>query len=370
MTEPLLLTPLFNCHKELGARMVPFGGWNMPVQYPDGIIAEHKHCRSEAALFDICHMGEFRIKGSTAEKDLDFILARTVTDQDIGSCRYNLLLNENGGILDDLIVYRLAEDEFYLVVNAGRRNSDAVTLQKYLNKSTVFIDETASTAKLDLQGPKAAEVLLEIGLKQEELPKYFRWERVNILGVDVLLSRTGYTGELGYELYFSAEKTEFLWKKLLENPKVKPAGLGARDTLRLEMGFALYGNELNTDINPLEAGFAFMIKLKEQRNFVGKDALVKIAENQVEKQLLGFMLESKRAARSVNNIIWQGEIVGTVSSGAFAPSVNTAVALGYVKSSLQLQEGDKIEIDTGRTKLPASVCKMPFYKEGTVRIKI
>ncbi|MFA6929533.1 MAG: glycine cleavage system aminomethyltransferase GcvT, partial [Lentisphaeria bacterium] len=258
MSEALLATPLLARHLGLGARMVPFGGWNMPVQYSEGILAEHKHCREHVALFDICHMGEFRIRGNKAAADLDRILGRSVLNQAIGSCRYNFLLNEAGGVLDDLIVYRLGENEFYLVVNAGPRAGDAVWLQKYLSSDTSFCDESDATGKLDLQGPEAADVLLRLGVAKESLPAYYHWQYLHVQGVPVLLSRTGYTGELGYELYFPAEKAEFLWDCLLQDASVKPAGLGARDTLRLEMGYPLYGHEMDAATSPLEAGFGVL----------------------------------------------------------------------------------------------------------------
>ena len=299
VSDELLSTPLLERHLALGARMVPFGGWNMPVQYSEGILAEHKHCRAQAALFDICHMGEFRIKGTQCASELDRILARPVLNQAIGSCRYNFLLNEQAGILDDLIVYRLDEQEFYLVVNAGTRNNDAQWLRKHLKEDTEFHDESDDTAKLDLQGPKAAEVLIRLGLAKEQLPAYFHWTKVSFQGVEILLSRTGYTGELGYELYFPAAKAEFLWDILLRDEAVKAAGLGARDTLRLEMGLLLYGHEMDTATTPVETGFGAMLKLEQPRDFIGSEVLRDPVQGKARRQLLGFRLESKRSYRSV-----------------------------------------------------------------------
>ncbi len=366
MAEELLLTPLYERHLALGGRLVPFAGWNMPVHYSEGILAEHRHCRSAAALFDICHMGEFRLSGAGAAADLDRVMARAVQNQGVGSCRYNFLLNEQGGILDDLIVYRLAEEEFYLVVNAGCRDTDRAWLQKQLSADTVLLDESDTTAKLDLQGPAAAQVLQELGVAAELLPAHFRWNKLSLLGVDLLISRTGYTGELGYELYFEAEMAVKLWDALLQHPSVKPAGLGARDTLRLEMGYPLYGHEMDESINPVELGYAAMLKLDAEREFIGKQALAA----KPKKQLVALQLESKRAARPGMALLFQGVQIGQVSSGALAPSLETAVALALVSTEAELPEAASLEIDTGRARLPAKLCQLPFYKKGSLKNKV
>ena len=370
MSDELLATPLLGRHLSLGARMVPFGGWNMPVQYGEGILAEHKYCREHVALFDICHMGEFRVRGSQVAADLDRILARAVLNQAIGTCRYNFLLNEQGGIMDDLIVYRLDEQEFYLVVNAGCRAGDAAWLQKHLSPETSFCDESDATAKLDLQGPEAAAILMRLGVANDALPAYYHWQNIVFQGVPVLLSRTGYTGELGYELYFPAEKAEYLWDILLQDGSVKPAGLGARDTLRLEMGYPLYGHEMDTDTTPVEAGFGAMLKLDQPRNFIGCEVLRDPVKGKAKRQLLGFRLGSKRAARHGSVILFQGNEVGVVTSGAVAPSLDVAVAMGYVQAGLGLQPDDRVELDIGKVRLGASVSSLPFYQQGSARNKI
>ena len=367
VSDELFSTPLLGRHLGLGARMVPFGGWNMPVQYGEGILAEHKHCREHAALFDICHMGEFRVQGSQSAADLDRILARPVLNQAIGTCRYNFLLNEQGGVMDDLIVYRLAEQEFYIVVNAGPRAGDAAWLQKHLSPGTSFCDESDATAKLDLQGPEAAEVLMRLGVAKDALPAYYHWQKINFQGVPVLLSRTGYTGELGYELYFPAEKAEDLWDILLQDGSVKPAGLGARDTLRLEMGYPLYGHEMDKATTPVEAGFGALLKLEQPRNFIGSEVLRDAVQVKAKRQLLGFRLETKRAARHGSAILYQGKEVGVITSGAVAPSLDVAVAMGYVQAELNLQPGDHVELDIGKVRLGASVSSLPFYQQGSVR---
>jgi len=358
-------TPLAGSHRQLNARMVPFAGWNMPVQYSEGILAEHAHTRTDVSLFDICHMGEFRVKGDAAESALDTIFARPVIDQPIGVCRYNFLLNDKGSVMDDLIIYRLAEDEFFIVVNAGTRESDASRICSLLPSEVLFSDESDITAKLDLQGPGSAAVLAEAGIETAVLPRYFRWIKTSINGIDCLLSRTGYTGELGFELYFAATKATDMWNYLLSFEQVKPAGLGARDTLRLEMGYALYGHELNLETTPIEAGYGSMLKLDKlpERKFPGSDIL---RTRNPDKKLVGLKLEGRRAAREGANVLNTDEAtIGKVSSGAFSPSLGYAVAMAYINADAGLDAGDEILLDAGRSKLSATIVKLPFYSEGT-----
>ena len=363
--EKLLETPLAAEHVRLGAKMVPFAGWNMPVQYTEGILAEHHHTRKEVSLFDICHMGEFRLKGTDSVQKLDHALARAVADQPCGVCRYNFLLNEQGGVIDDLIVYRISETEFFIVVNAARREIDFNTLKERLGGGMEFCDESDRTAKLDLQGPKSAEVLARLGLQPETLPKYYHFMPVKLLGLDMLLSRTGYTGELGFELYFDAAEAVRIWRALLDDPEVKPAGLGARDTLRLEMGYPLYGHELNEETTPVEGGFGAMLKLENStRDFIGSAAL---RQRKPAKKLIGLKLDGRRAARAGMTVLADGKAVGTVTSGAFAPSLNCAVAMAVVTP--EAAEKTAFEIDLQRAKVTASKHDFPFYTEGTARKK-
>ena len=363
--EKLQETPLAAEHVSLGAKMVPFAGWNMPVQYTEGILAEHHHTRKAVSLFDICHMGEFRLKGTGSAQKLDHALARSVADQPCGVCRYNFLLNEQGGVIDDLIVYRISETEFFIVVNAARREIDFKTIGERLGSGLEFTDESDRTAKLDLQGPKSAEVLAKLGLKPETLPKYYHFMPVKLLGLDMLLSRTGYTGELGFELYFDASQAVRVWRELLKDPEVKPAGLGARDTLRLEMGYPLYGHELNEEITPVEGGFGAMLKLENTaRDFVGSTAL---RQRKPAKKLIGLKLEGRRAARAGMTVLAEGKPVGTVTSGAFAPSLNCAVAMALVTP--EAAEKTAFTIDLQRAEITAAKHDFPFYSEGTARKK-
>jgi aminomethyltransferase len=360
-------TPLFEKHRALNAKMVPFAGWNMPVQYSEGIIAEHNHTRNKVSLFDICHMGELRIKGTGAAEALEQIFPRSVISQTTGSCRYNFLLSDTGTVIDDLIIYRMDQDEFLIVVNAGTKDSDLIRLRELIPESIEIVDESACTAKLDLQGPESANTLEELGLTKEELPKYYKWINTSIAGVPVLLSRTGYTGELGFELYFNADFSEKIWDLLLDQSDVKPAGLGARDTLRLEMGYPLYGHEMDIETTPIEAGFKGMLNLEDNRNFPGAEDLKNIP---VKKQLTGIVLEGRRAAREGTEIMIDGQIVGKVSSGAFSPSLGKAIAMGYFNSEVKITPETQVELAVGRGTIPGKIASMPFYRDSTVRIKL
>jgi aminomethyltransferase len=363
-TENLKITPLNSSHIKLGAKMVPFAGWNMPVQYTEGIIAEHNHTRSHVSVFDIFHMGEFHVKGRDAAIALDRILARPVVDQKPGTCRYSFLLTEKGTVIDDLIVYRIGDNEFFIVVNAGTRDTDAARFRELLPKDVSFADESDATAKIDLQGPESADVLISLGLDKGSLPAYYRWINTQICGIPCLLSRTGYTGELGFEIYFPVNKSESMWDLLLKQNNVKPAGLGARDTLRLEMGYPLYGHELNLETTPVEAGFAQMLKLGDKRDFIGAEIL---RTSQPGKRLVGIELDGRRVAREGTSVFISGRESGKISSGTFSPSLGKAIALAYVNGSSDVSNGTEVELVTDRFRITGKITSIPFYKNGTSR---
>jgi aminomethyltransferase len=362
-------TPLNAKHVLLGAKMVPFGGWDMPVQYSEGILAEHRHTRKQVSLFDTCHMGEFIIKGPSAAADLDWIFPRAVANQKVGTARYNFLLSDHGTVLDDLLIYRMDEEEFLIVVNAGTIDNDATRLRSLLSESTELIDESPVTGKLDLQGPLSADILEKLGFKKNELPKNYKWIKTSINGIPTLLSRTGYTGELGFEFYVSSDKINELWNILTAFSEVKPAGLGARDTLRLEAGFPLYGNEMDEETTPVEAGFSPMIGLEKRTNFIAENILKD--PSKITKILTPIILEGRRAARHGNAVsLMDGREIGIVTSGMFSPLLEKAIALAYIKSEHKLQVDDEVLLKVGTTTLPGRVVTAPFYKDGTVRMKI
>ena len=367
MDETLLKTPLADEHVSLGARMVPFAGWYMPVQYPEGILAEHRYTREHVSLFDICHMGEFLLFGQGSAMALDRALARPVADQKVGVCRYNFLLNENGGVIDDLIVYRMQEESFILVVNAARIGVDFATLRLRVPSSLHFENMSDRLAKFDLQGPESADVLVSLGIDAAALPKYYHWASFELFGTTVMISRTGYTGELGFELYFEADRAVDVWRKLLACPGVKPAGLGARDTLRLEMGYPLYGDEMDETTTPIEAGFGPLLKLDTvKRDFIGSDAL---RNTPPKKRLRGIVLEGRRAAHTGTPLLYRGEQVGTITSGTFAPSLGCAVAMAYLDASREIPEDAEFDVELHRATVKAHLSPLPFWTRGTANPK-
>lgn len=358
----LLRTPLNDWHKANGAKMAPFAGWDMPIQYPGGIITEHMHTRTKASVFDICHMGKLLLQGKGAAEALGKVVTVNPATLQPKRCRYGFLLNENGGVLDDLIVYRLADEEFMIVVNGACQASDFATISSRLPQALSFEDISARTGKIDLQGPGALSALEKIlpGPDWKAVP-YFGLERTTFNGVPMVVSRTGYTGELGYELYLPWDKTEALWQACLAQPDVAPAGLGARDTLRLEACLPLYGHELDTEHTPAEAGYGSM--LGSSAPYVGKEKAT-----QVRKPLIGLSIPGRRSARHQDVVaLPDGTEVGLVTSGSFAPSLGHAVALAYVDA--KYAQYDAFIVRAAKTELPATRVALPFYTQGTARIK-
>jgi len=359
--EDLLVTPLNAWHKAHNAKMVPFAGWEMPVQY-SGILAEHQHCRAKACIFDICHMGEFRLKGPGAKDALARAVTQNLDTLAPGKCRYGFLLSAQGGILDDLIVYRLDEDEFMLVVNGACIASDFAAVKERLPGSLAFTDISEATAKIDLQGPLSFEVLRRALPGDWAALGYFSFRKTSFEGAPILVSRTGYTGELGYEFYLPAQKALALWEKLAAAPDVLPAGLGSRDTLRLEIGYPLYGQDLDANHTPAEAGYAAM--LTSQADFVGKPHAF-----EVRQSLIPLAIEGRRSARHHDAVcLPDGSEVGHVTSGSFSPTLGHCIALAYVKADVA-NEVDFV-VKAAKTELPAKKTELPFYKEGSARKKL
>ena len=359
MNTDLLTTPLTSRHRELGAKMAPFAGYDMPVQYPAGILAEHAHTRTKASVFDICHMGEFMITGTGTAEALDNLLTHDVPALPVGRCRYGFMLNEQGGIIDDLIIYRLGGDGFMLVVNGARREIDFSWLSRRLPGQVRLDDVSDGTGKIDLQGPGSLPVLEAVlGGGWRDLP-YFSFRARTWQGLEVLVSRTGYTGELGYELYVPAGLTPELWDALLEHPEVAPAGLGARDTLRLEVGLPLYGQDLDEDHTPMESGYGFFAK--KDREFVGRAGL-----GDVRQRLVGLEVAGRRSPRHNDPVLVGGQAVGVVTSGSFAPSLGHCVALAWV-DAVHAEEKEYV-VQAKRAELPARRVKPPFYDQGTARM--
>lgn len=356
----LRTTPLTAWHAAHGAKMAPFAGWEMPIQY-EGILAEHLHTREHAGLFDICHMGEFLISGQGAGAALAGAVSHNLATLKAGRCRYGFLLNEQGNVLDDCIVYRFGDDDFMIVVNAACAADDFATLRARLPESVSLRDVSDETAKIDLQGPDSLDVLEALtGENFHSLP-YFGFVKTTWDGAPLMVSRTGYTGELGFELYLPPAKALPFWEALLRDSRVKPAGLGARDTLRLEAGLPLYGHELDEHHNPAEAGMGRM--MTSEAGYVGK-----AGASEIRQCLLGLELEGRRAARNGDTVLLDGKEAGVVTSGSFAPSLGKVIAFAWVNRDAA--GATDFTIRTARAELRAVKAEMPFYKDGTARKKL
>jgi aminomethyltransferase len=361
--ETLLRTPLYDSHVALGAKMVPFGGWEMPVQY-EGILAEYEATRKASALFDICHMGEFRITGDVEQTGLDQIATQPLKDLPIKSSRYGFLLNDKGGVLDDLIIFREDKDKWFIVVNASTTPQDAKHFKSHLKDPKSFQDISKETGKLDLQGPTSRDVLKSFVPDIGRL-EYFCFDYFDLLGEKALISRTGYTGELGYEIFYPAHQIKKLWDALLNTKQVAPAGLGARDCLRLEMGYSLYGHELTEEITPLEAGLSKFVDFNKE--FIGKKALIEQKNHGIKRKLVGFVSESRRSPRSDHKIFnEQLENIGVVTSGSFSPALNKGIGLGLVKMGHEAIN-QKILFGDDKNKNPAIITSKAFIKNTSIK---
>jgi len=362
-------TKFYELHEKLEAKIVEFAGFLMPIQY-SSIIAEHKAVRNSVGVFDVSHMGEIFISG---EKALDFVQYITVNDASKlfpGRVQYSAMCYPDGGIVDDLLVYKLSPKEFMLVVNASNIEKDFNWMIE--NNQFTDLDEleiinlSDEYSLLAVQGPKSHEVVQEI-CKDEINLEYYHFFNSKIAGMDVLISRTGYTGEHGYEIYFKGDEddAEKIWNKLFEAGKkfkIQPIGLAARDTLRLEMGFCLYGNDIDKSTNPLEAGLGWITKLNKP-DFVGKEALLKVKTDGVKRKLTPLVAEEKAFPRHGYNIKTDGKIIGIVTSGTVSPILDQPIALGYIESEYA-SEDNIVNLEIRGKEIPAKVVRLPFVKKG------
>ena len=366
MTE-LKKTPLNAAHRALGAKMVDFGGWDMPVQYPGGIIAEHLAVRNQVGLFDVSHMGEIRVKGPQARAFLDWLTPNAVLKLALGQIHYSAFLYENGTFVDDLLLHKLAEDEYLLVVNASNVDKDFAWVQAHAGAWEVTVsNESDATGQVALQGPNSLAVLQPLVDIDLSLIKYYWFAPGRFQGLPVLFARTGYTGEDGFEIYCPAERTEGIWNAVMAKGQAHglvPAGLGCRNTLRLEAKMALYGHEIDDSINALEADLGWMVKL-QKGDFLGRDALLRAKEAGLSRRLVGFRMAEKRdIARDGMAVLIEGRQAGHVTSGA--PSTTCGVNLGlcYVPLS-HAEPGARIQIDIRGRACEAVVAATPFYKRA------
>lgn len=361
-------TPLKEQHEKAGARMVPFGGWNMPVQYRS-ILDEARHVRGKVGLFDLCHMGRFVVEGPQSEDLLQKLVTNDVTKIPAGAIRYACLTKEDGGVLDDVLVYREPEAQdgywnFFVVVNASNRARDLEWMQHHAQDFDCEVrDRSDELAMIALQGPRSEAVLQKLTDADLASLGYYKWCHATVDGLQASISRTGYTGEDGFEIYFAVAEAARLWDRLLEvgaSEELVPIGLGARDTLRLEAGMALYGHELAEDINPLEAGLDWAVRLGT--DFIGRDALQRVKDAGPARRLVGLVTPSRRVPRPGYRILHGGEPVGHVASGSFSPVRDCNIATAFVRSDLAAEGTElEFEIRAGTTE-PATIVPLPFYK--------
>jgi aminomethyltransferase len=362
MTQGLRKTTLHAAHRRAGAKMVVFAGWEMPVQY-SGVIEEHLAVRLRAGLFDVSHMGEVDVSGVGALEFCQRISANDVSRMKVSQAQYNLLLNDNGGVVDDVIFYRLAEDRFLVCVNASNSDRDFNWMRRHAGTDVELVDVSARYAQLALQGPLAEQILQPVtALALGELRSFY-FQFADVATVRCLVSRTGYTGEDGFELYCDADAAETLWLALLDAGAADgllPSGLGARDTLRLEKGFPLYGHELDDTTTPLEAGLGWVVKFSKPA-FVGREALLRQKSQGVQRRLVGLELLDPGIARSGYTLYRDGRAVGHVTSGTRSPTLGKSIALGYV-SREAAASGENIEVEIRGRRPRAKIVSLPFVR--------
>jgi aminomethyltransferase len=361
-------TPLTQVHEQLGATLTDFAGWLMPLRYGSE-TAEHNAVRTAAGLFDLSHMGELSVTGPDAGAALDYALVGALSALRPGRARYTMICADDGGVIDDLIVYRLADAEYLIVANAANTAVVCEALdERAAGYDAVVTDRTADYALIAIQGPHAARILAQLTDTDLAEIKYYASYPARVAGRSVLLARTGYTGEDGFELFVAPEDAEGLWTTLAEAGSADgliPAGLAARDTLRLEAGMPLYGNELSRDVTPYDAGLAWVVKLDKESDFVGKAALAVRSQAPAQRQLIGLTSRSRRIPRHGYDVLWNGSACGVVTSGAPSPTLGIPIAMAYVRPEAAAEAGDVhggLAVDVRGNAEPATLVPLPFYK--------
>ncbi|MGB0178122.1 MAG: glycine cleavage system aminomethyltransferase GcvT, partial [Owenweeksia sp.] len=356
-------TALSGIHEKLGARMVPFAGYYMPLQY-EGVTAEHHVVRNAVGVFDVSHMGEFKVSGPQAEEFLQKVTSNDVSKLVDGKVQYSCLPNDTGGIVDDLLIYRLSEGEYMLVVNASNITKDWEWLTKHNSFKATLTDESDDISLLAVQGPKAAEALQTLTDADLGNMKYYTFEKSVFAGIpDVIISATGYTGSGGFEIYFDNKHAEHIWQKVFEAGAeygIKPIGLGARDTLRMEKGFCLYGNDIDDSTSPIEAGLGWITKFTKE--FINREELEAQKSNGPVKKLVGFEMIDRGIPRQGYSILDEsGNAIGRVTSGTQSPTLGKAIGMGYVSTDFS-KPGSHIFIEVRNKSLKAEVVPLPFVK--------
>jgi aminomethyltransferase len=354
-------TPLHAAHLRAGARMVPFGGWEMPVQYT-GIVEEHRTVRRGVGLFDVSHMGEFEFRGPDALAFLQVLTTNDVASLEAGQVQYSLLCLPDGGIVDDLTLYRIASDEFLLTVNAANIEKDWAWVTEHLRGNIRAENVSDITALFAVQGPRAEALVGRLADRDVTGIGYYRFVKGRVAGAESYISRTGYTGEDGFEIYCYAREAEKVWDALLDEgrkERIAPIGLGARDTLRLELKYALYGNDIDQTTNPIEAGLGWVVKL-DKGEFIGRSTIGRVKAEGVRRKLVGFEMVDRAVARHGYRILKDGVEVGVVTSGSYGPSVDRFIGMGYVSADGSAV-GTEIQVEVRGTPHAARVVRTPFY---------
>ncbi|MFQ6573394.1 glycine cleavage system aminomethyltransferase GcvT [Pseudomonas sp. UM16] len=371
-TEALLKTPLHALHLELGARMVPFAGYDMPVQYPLGVMKEHLHTREQAGLFDVSHMGQIRLSGANAAKALETLVPVDIIDLPVGMQRYAMFTNEHGGILDDLMVANLGNDELFLVVNAACKDQDLAHLRQHIGDQCQIQPLFEERALLALQGPAAVTVLARLAPEVAKMT-FMQFQPVQLLGTDCFVSRSGYTGEDGFEISVPAEQADALARRLLAEPEVAAIGLGARDSLRLEAGLCLYGHDMNTQTTPIEASLLWAISKVRRADgaraagFPGAEQIFTQQHSGVARKRVGLLPQERTPVREDAEIVDEaGSVIGKVCSGGFGPTLAGPVAMGYLDSAHTAVETPVWAIVRGK-RVTMKVSKMPFVAQRYYR---
>jgi aminomethyltransferase len=356
-------TPLHDIHVALGAKIVPFAGYEMPVQYPGGITAEHKAVREGCGVFDVSHMGEFWINGDRAVDFVNHVTTNNVAALAVGQVHYSTILNDRGTIEDDCLVYRFA-DRVMMVVNASNAPKDYAHIVRHAEQFGVTLhDATDEMTLLAVQGPKTASIIQSLTATDLSAIKYYHFAEGEFAGRRAIISRTGYTGEDGFELYTDNDSAVPIWKALMATGQVVPAGLGARDTLRLEMGMALYGNDIDDTVTPLEANLAWLVKLPKG-DFVGKPVLERQKAEGVKKKLVGFTMADRQFPRHGYPVFYDGQPSGQVCSGTLSPTLGIAIGTCYLPTE-GAKEGTAFEVEIRGKRFAATVTKPPFYKNAS-----
>ena len=369
MAEDLKRTPLYDEHLRRGGKMVSFAGYAMPVQFPTGIVAEHLAVRQKAGLFDVSHMGEIEIRGGDALDLIQYVTTNDASKLEVGQAQYTVLCQEDGSVIDDCLVYRLA-DRYMVVANASNKDKDLDWIQKFAARfdDVEVVDRSDETALLAIQGPAAEQILQRITETDLSSLGYYRAVEGAVDGHDALISRTGYTGEDGFEVYVANDAAVPLWQRLLEvgaDDGLIPVGLGARDSLRLEMGYVLYGNDVDDNHTPLEAGLGWVVKL-DKGDFLGRSALQRQKEEGVRERLAGFRLRDRAFPRHAYEIRFAGESAGKVTSGILSPSLDQGIGLAYLPVEAT-KPGTEIEVVIRNRPMAAEVVRPPFYTGGSIR---